>query len=499
MSPLRKGAAVFHRFKVFAGRFRGRAALLIVAVVVTVLVFAATGYALVHSKMAEDRAASKLFEVNDLVNTLGDDGAALMNGFVLAVSQPGSVEIAELRELIARSDANMERLGALASDDPAQTEAFRETIEARERYQAQEAVALEMLERGDTEGASAFMQSPEFYDVAVEVGTKFQQLMIAMQEGSREAHERRDAGEMRTLILAGAGLLVIAALWGAILVDWVRQTYAAERAQATLADMNNELERRVTERTRALEEARVRAEAANKAKSEFLATMSHELRTPLNGVLGMSTVLGRSGLNETQTGMLQVIEASGKSLLTLLNDVLDYARLEAGRLEMRAEPFSLPELLERTLTMHKPEAAKKGLSVSLSLTPEAEDVFVGDEVRLGQILGNLVSNAVKFTDRGSVSIEASRRGERVRIAVCDTGCGIQPQLMDRIFERFSQGDNSTTRRHGGAGLGLTLARELTTVMGGEIGVASAPGKGSEFWVELPLQRGAPETKDARAA
>jgi signal transduction histidine kinase len=487
---------VIDRFIAFAGRFRGRATLLVAAVAVTILIFAAIGYALVNTKLAADRSAQKMFDVTNVVNVMAQQGTQVMNEEMAAIAEPGSVDIARIRLMIAASTATMEQLGELASDDPEQTAAFEAATAAREEFLVVEDRMLRMLEAGDAESANVFVQSPEYFNTAMALGPLFERLMLEMQDGTREDNERRNEAELRTLLLAGVGLLVIAALWGMILVDWVRLIQAAERAQARLADMNNELERRVVERTRALEEARERAEGANKAKSEFLAAMSHELRTPLNGVLGMATVLGRAGLNEAQSGMLQVIETSGKSLLTLLNDVLDYARLEAGRLEMRSEPFSLPELLERTVAMHRADAVKKGLGLTVNVAPEAEAPFIGDETRIGQLLGNLVSNAVKFTDRGAVAVEAAEHDGRVRIMIRDTGCGIAPELTPRLFERFWQGDASSKRRHGGVGLGLALARELAVAMGGEIGVRSAPGEGSEFWVDLPLSRWA---QGARAA
>ncbi len=465
------------------------------AIMVTALTIAVTGWELTRAKIADNRATEAMFAVSEILNDLSDAGTAVFNGMMQETMQPGTVDLEAIVDARARVNIYMAQLGEYAARDPVQAELFAAAESARQAYLAWEDRSMALLLDGRAGEASLLMQTPEYYETAISVGPPFEALMLGMQEGTRAAYEASGRAEIRALIYAAAGLAIIIALWAAILIDWVRQTREARRqadmaqeAQARLASMNDDLERRVAERTAELDEARVRAEQANRAKSEFLAAMSHELRTPLNGVLGMTTLLKRQALADAQKDMLEVIETSGRTLLILLNDVLDYARLEAGQMVMRSEPFELAVLLERTLDRYKANAEAKQLDLHLEIAGGVRQVYVGDEVRLSQIVGNLVSNAIKFTDSGSVHVEAAEDGDRVRITVRDTGCGVPPDQIESIFELFQQGDGSTRRRHGGTGLGLSLARDLVKAMDGEIGVESAPGEGSLFWVMLSLPR-----------
>jgi len=235
--------------------------------------------------------------------------------------------------------------------------------------------------------------------------------------------------------------------------------------------------------------ARDLAEAANRAKSEFLANMSHEIRTPLNGVMGVAAALARTDLNPAQSEMVSLIETSGQTLEAILADVLDLARIESGRLELKPEPFDLGACLRGAAALFQPGAAEKGLSLTLAVSDAAEGAFVGDVVRIRQIVCNLLSNAVKFTSRGGVGLEADLSADGgLCIAVTDTGIGFSAEVKDRLFERFEQADGSITRRFGGTGLGLAISRALAEAMGGVLEARSEPGAGSRFTLTLDLPR-----------
>ena len=235
-------------------------------------------------------------------------------------------------------------------------------------------------------------------------------------------------------------------------------------------------------------EKEAEAEAANAAKTVFLATMSHEIRTPLNGVMGMIQVMQADALSEVQRERLEVVRKSGESLTAILNDVLDLSKIEAGRLEIDTVAFDLAELLTSSHRAFSVLAAEKGLRCALDIAPETRGFYQGDPLRLRQVIGNLLSNAVKFTSTGLVSLSARRHGEALEIAITDTGAGVAPDDLDRLFDKFSQLDPSSTRRHGGTGLGLAICRELCTLMDGAITVSSALGHGSTFTITLPYGR-----------
>ncbi len=237
----------------------------------------------------------------------------------------------------------------------------------------------------------------------------------------------------------------------------------------------------------ALAKARDDAEAANRAKSLFLATMSHEIRTPLNGVLGMAQAMAMDELSTLQRERLGIVHASGEALLAILNDVLDLAKIEAGKLDLEDIEFDLDEVARGAHQAFTGQANKKGLSFALDIE-DAQGVYRGDPTRLRQILYNLVSNALKFTDRGEIRVTAHWKDERLAFAVTDTGVGIPEDRLQALFGRFDQADASTTRRFGGTGLGLAICRELAEMMGGAIAVESTLGFGSTFTVTLPLRR-----------
>lgn len=264
----------------------------------------------------------------------------------------------------------------------------------------------------------------------------------------------------------------------------------ARRDEAELGELQRELNRH-TQLEQQLRQAKQAAESAMMAKGEFLATMSHEIRTPLNGIVPMLDLLMHAQLAPDHAEMVRTAYTSSQQMLRIVDDILDYSKLEADKLVLESTGFNLRELLEAVIQLMDRSAQSKGLRLSLNIDPGVRLPVRGDPVRLRQVLSNLVSNAVKFTDRGSITINVRRTGEtaaqhQLRFEVHDTGIGIAPEAQGRLFQAFSQADTSTTRLYGGTGLGLAISRRIVELMTGRIGVESEPGRGATFWFEIPL-------------
>ncbi len=267
---------------------------------------------------------------------------------------------------------------------------------------------------------------------------------------------------------------------------------AVEKSEAANVDLENEInEKKSTEK--ALIKARDEAETAAEAKSEFLASMSHEIRTPMNGVLGMTELLINTELSNKQKRFAETIHKSGSTLLSIINDILDFSKIEAGKLELNNSVFDLRLLMEEIGVMFANQAHQKGLELTCNYPADGHSVFRGDAERIRQILVNLIGNALKFTEKGEILLKAELFEKKddvylIRLRVRDTGIGISQDAQNKIFNSFSQADGSTTRKFGGTGLGLTISKKLTELMGGKIGLKSQSDVGSTFWFAIPLKK-----------
>lgn len=268
-------------------------------------------------------------------------------------------------------------------------------------------------------------------------------------------------------------------------ISWIETAVPGPNGRALIQRVGRDISARIAGED-ALVDARARAEAANEAKSRFLATVSHEFRTPLNGILGMADLLSDTGPDAEQATYIAALRTSGEALLALVDDILDFAKVEAGMLELVEEPFDLVQLAETVAELMAPRAQAKGIELAAHIAPDLPARLIGDRDRLRQILLNLVGNAVKFTEAGGVGLSMARVGSRLEVTVADTGPGIPADRLDTIFDEFEQLDHGAAQRQAGTGLGLAIVRRLAHLMGGEVRVESRLGEGAVFRVTLPL-------------
>jgi signal transduction histidine kinase/ActR/RegA family two-component response regulator len=369
--------------------------------------------------------------------------------------------------------------------------ATQQTDQANQALVAMEQQAFELVGAGRREQAAAILDSDDYARNKQVYMLGLQRYTHAMRARNRAVLEQERARAHVGLWVVAVSVPLLAMLW--MLVG--RSIRMHVRAQGAY-------QRELRGHAAAVERSNLEVQAAMRVKSDFLARMSHEIRTPMNGVLGVAELLSESPLDPQQSEYVETIRGSGTLLLSIIDDILDFSKIEAGMLRVSPVPSDPRRIVQDVVRSFQPRARKQGIALECQVSPAVPACVLVDPMRLRQILTNLVGNAVKFTERGSVRVSLdSRSGDaetcELRCAVSDTGVGIPADRLERIFESFAQADDSTSRQFGGTGLGLTISRELARLMQGRIEVASTLSQGSEFVVVLPLRVLAPQVEELR--
>jgi signal transduction histidine kinase/ActR/RegA family two-component response regulator len=464
--------------------FRSRKALVALAVGLTIAMVAGMGLTVRNAAINISDAShtsAQLAQIHgDLVSINRE------RGFVIRSARESGDRRWEsrYRSLGAQLDNRLHDASVLAVS-PAVKAATRRASEARLLVASAETRAFAQIRKGNAVKASQIISDPRYVANADAYNKAVDSLLSTAWDYVEQQRVAAQNATRMAMIGAIVVLIVLSIIWYAILLDAERRGKALATAQAELLAYRDKLELRVRERTQALKQARDKAEGASKAKSEFLAVMSHEIRTPLNGILGMTKALGNTNVSEEQGEMLEVVEQSGAALLTILNDVLDLSKIEAGEFKLNKAEFCVREIAHASLEMFGKAAKAKGLCFDVKINIDEDLRFKGDAARIRQVLNNLLSNAVKFTHKGGIEVILTEELDHdhktcLSIVVRDTGAGIPYAAQKTIFDRFTQVDSSLSREFQGTGLGLAICKELVEHMGGEINLKSDPGKGSRF-------------------